>query len=109
MKFKITRVWPRFYGEEHLYELNNEFYVYSLNDAKTVDDFFNTNGRFKPDPANCIIIPFTVDEAKRHLKMYPKQEKLQLVVYYFQEKQSIVCECGAEKCNTTHSNWCPKA
>jgi hypothetical protein len=20
----------------------------------------------------------------------------------------LVCECGAEACNTTHSDWCPK-
>lgn len=24
------------------------------------------------------------------------------------EKTKIKCECGAEKCNTTHSDWCPK-
>jgi hypothetical protein len=23
-------------------------------------------------------------------------------------KKTLKCECGAEKCNTTHSDWCPK-
>lgn len=23
-------------------------------------------------------------------------------------KEYLKCECGAEKCNTTHSDWCPK-
>lgn len=27
-------------------------------------------------------------------------------IYHFECEKK--CECGAEKCNTTHSDWCPK-
>ena len=25
-----------------------------------------------------------------------------------EEEDMVKCECGAEKCNITHSSWCPK-
>ena len=24
------------------------------------------------------------------------------------ENMKVTCECGADKCKTTHSHWCPK-
>ena len=27
----------------------------------------------------------------------------------FGDEDEVKCECGADKCKTTHSTWCPKS
>jgi hypothetical protein len=54
---------------------------------------------------------------KKVIKKKPKVEYLPLDITIgpyeqfaldFGDDFEIKCECGAEKCKTTHSTWCPK-
>jgi len=50
----------------------------------------------KPCSATCCSLACDIDDID-----------YQILQRFFDE--ALLCECGAEKCNTTHSDWCPKA